>query len=430
MSMDVWIIMSIFAGLLSLLALLHVRARAGGQASSPVSRDKTPQEFFLLAPEKPPRGALDDETPGVWDRDHEVRQLIDRTKELSTLYGKLGYSPDLHRQAGQRMKDLKDLIRAEIPDFVAFQKALRAVQGPGKPQERGRDAAGPAKVQYQEGNDALLQAVLAAGSDQEKVLALLNRDPVDEPLPFVEQLPFSKEGKLIWRTPAELSLIRKRPTDPARFALLLDEAEQLFRASRIPLNENARQEVVEAIGRVRKDLQRQNAYIPTALQALERKITECMQLSSNAAARVKKEQVDTLLGELVYLRHQYGLDANPPTPLDRSALASCKETIQHQAKVYLESPWMQTPWLTTYILTTLLDSELMALPEAGAQQRSVAASALRLIRNEVASGHYDSDATIRRLGQQEAKGLYIHSLIYPLLRLNRAFFARARSGRP
>jgi hypothetical protein len=41
------------------------------------------------------------------------------------------------------------------------------------------------------------------------------------------------------------------------------------------------------------------------------------------------------------------------------------------------------------------------------------------VRDEVISRHYDSDETIRRLHQQEERGLFVHSLIYGLLRMNR-----------
>lgn len=81
---------------------------------------------------------------------------------------------------------------------------------------------------------------------------------------------------------------------------------------------------------------------------------------------------------------------------------------------------MHTPWLTTYILTTLLTAELATLPEEARDQTSSPARVLRLIRDEVTSGYYDREETIRRLRQQEERGLYVHSLIYPLLRLNRA----------
>jgi hypothetical protein len=105
--------------------------------------------------------------------------------------------------------------------------------------------------------------------------------------------------------------------------------------------------------------------------------------------------------------------------MEASEVTNFKEMAQKHTRVYLESPWMQTPWLTNYILTNLLDSELVPLRKRAQRKPTSPVGMLQLIRDEVASGRYDSDENIRRLRQQEEKGLYIHSLVYPLLRLNR-----------
>ena len=80
---------------------------------------------------------------------------------------------------------------------------------------------------------------------------------------------------------------------------------------------------------------------------------------------------------------------------------------------------MQTPWLTSYALANLLDAELSGLAGEERRQPSPRAAALRWVRDEVASTHFDGEETIRRLRQQEERELYVHSLVYALLRMSR-----------
>jgi hypothetical protein len=80
---------------------------------------------------------------------------------------------------------------------------------------------------------------------------------------------------------------------------------------------------------------------------------------------------------------------------------------------------MQTPWLTSFALANLLDAELSALPDEERRHPSPRAAALRWVRDEVASSHFDGEETIRRLRQQEERELYVHSLVYALLRMSR-----------
>ena len=44
-------------------------------------------------------------------------------------------------------------------------------------------------------------------------------------------------------------------------------------------------------------------------------------------------------------------------------------------------------------------------------------SVLRLVRQEVMQGHYDSGEIVRRLQRLETQGAFFSSLVYPLLRL-------------
>ncbi|MBC8458168.1 MAG: hypothetical protein H8D67_09260 [Deltaproteobacteria bacterium] len=355
-----------------------------------------------------------------WNIDKKLRRLIDSTTELRTLYAKLGYSPEVDRKAEQLVNEMKALIHAEIPDFAAFQSALREAEEQLEKKEREADLPAPlSQVRYQQTNEELLKTILAAGNNQEKVLELLNRDAVYEQLPFVEQIPTYKDGEVIWRTPVEHSIIRKRPTDLDRFGQLLDETENLVRTAGIRRDEQVGKEVLEVIARLKRNLERENAYFPTALTLLERKLSEWLHDSHNTAAQERKEQLDNLLREMVSVRHAYGLDNTLRKTLKESEVTNFKEMAQKHTKTYLETPWMQTPWLTNYILTNLIDSELAPLQKQAQRKPTSPVGVLQLIRDEIASGRYDSDENIRRLRQQEKKGLYVHSLLYPLLRLNR-----------
>lgn len=313
---------------------------------------------------------------------------------------------------------MKSLIRTEIPDFAAFENALKNVRQQIDRQKQEGPPEPSFQLQYQVDSNDLLMAVFAAGASREQVLQLLNRDPIYEQLPFVERIPVYKSGELIWRTPLEHSLIRKRPVDAARFTKLLDQLEALLIESRVPHDKAVRREVLDAVARVRRDLQKETAYMPTSLQALEKKVSDYVHHSPGAIAKTRKERLDALLIEVIAIRHKYWTEVDPPKVMASADINCYKRAAQKLAKEYLDAQWMYTPWLTTYILATLLDAELMALAKDAPMEQASPAGVLKIIRDEVATGRYDGEETIRRLLQQEEKGLYVSSLVYPLLRLN------------
>lgn len=407
--------------LAAVAAGLLLRRRYSGPHAAP----RAPDGARVVPSDVPQPGQTSAaEANTIWESRREVQRLVEHVPELRVLYATLGYSPAFERQATQLVHELMALINVDIPDFATFTSAVHSVQaqletppaGTNMPmlllQERIRTAHA----------DPLWQAVLAAGQDQTQVLALLNRNPVYEQLPFLEQVPLYKDGQVIWRTPVEVSVLRKRPGDVERFARLLDALATPFVTPCVLLNAQARQEVADEIARVRRDLQRQTGYLPTALQALAQKVSRCLQEPPHTAVRAKREALDHFLAACVTVRRAYSWDTSQGHPLDAASLAHFKATAQQHAQYYLHTVWMHLPWLTTYLLTNLLDSELVAFSgEAGHATTSLATPAgrLALIRAEVASGHYDCDETMRRLRQQEEQGLYVHSLVYPLLRLQR-----------
>ena len=329
-----------------------------------------------------------------WDEDAALRALVEETPELAALYGRLGYLPDVEREAARIVGELKGLIRAEIPDFAAFDAALTEIEAQKDQADRPR---------FRSENEALLRSVLAVRGDYEAVLRLLNEDPVDQLLPLVEQIPMVRNGEVIWRTPMELTLVRKRPSRPDRFERLLDELDWLVRNARLRRRPAAREAVLAAIVRLRRDAARENAYLPTPMQTLAAEVDGWLHRSLDPPTRRRREDLDTLLRGLLRVRHalEITLEAGP---------GDLREASRAHAQLYAGQPWMHTPWLTTTVLANLLDTELAALPPSPVLQQ---------VRDEVASRHYDSDETIRRLRQQEERGLFVHSLVYALLRMNR-----------
>ncbi len=338
--------------------------------------------------------------PGPVDEPAELRRVIEETPDLRALYARIGFPPDLERDCQRILAELVGMVRTEIPDFAAFRAAVAEA-------ERGLAGSSPdSEARFLAEDVELLKAVSQAGEDRGQVLHLLDRDPVRRLLPFVERIPMMRNGERIWRTPVELSLLRKRPADPDRCEKLLDDLEKRVRASRLPRAEPARAELLEAMTRVRRDARREGAYMPTSLRALEAAV-EAWLGATPAEARRRRADLDALLLGLLRVRRGQPGGEDP------------REAARAQAQDYAANPWMQTPWLTAYALTNLLDAELSALPEEERRQPSPRAAALRWVRDEVASTHFDGEETIRRLRQQEERELYVHSLVYALLRLSR-----------
>jgi len=385
-----------------------------------------------------------------WDAHEEVRKLVERNDELKALYRKLGYSPYIERQSREVIRGLKDLVRTELSDFAAFQRAVEGVRFADR---------------------SHLDELLAARGDKGKVVELLNSGS------FSTELPYQLKA-----------FTRTQVTDPARFTKLLDDLGELYivaadpdwsqfsgkdrdesgsaleayekaarnaaRSRRNPISEGVREEIAYAIARVRRELQSDGGDIESSLNSLESEVESAMRLDHDDAVQEKKGRLDDLLWNLVYVRHEYKPDHR-----------YFKETIQEQAKKYLDSTWMHTPWITTHILWQLLDAELAAVTPKEPSEKLVGsllrigllflislflislfvnlhwhwlvwpwlaylvwyywqydprlrkARVLRLIRDEVAAGGYDGEEVARRLRQLEEKGVYVHSLMYPLIRL-------------
>jgi len=364
----------------------------------------------------------------VWERDQTVRDLIDSEAGIRKLYADLGFYPQIEWRLDRLIRQMKGQIRAEVPDFASLRAVLKGILT-----QRGKEGNGGAdpmsQAWAQKGEDALLLAVLAAADDEGKVLELLNRDAVGEPLPFVEQLPFLRDGTLVWRTPMGLSVIRKRPSNPTHFSSLLYELEHLVRTTEIRRSPRGRNGVLEAISRLKRDLQREDAYFPTSLMTLGSKVSEWLYEAQEPVRRGRREQLDRLLEEMTVLWHAHGLGDEGRRRVAASQAADFRDAAQRQTKAYLDVPWMHRPCLTDYLLRSLIDSELVALRWWQMLTPFAPGRVLKLVRREVTSGQYDGEENIRRLRQQERKGFFVNSLIYALLRLHNPPPAAVRQTR-
>jgi hypothetical protein len=380
---------------LSLALLLAGLALGAGLGAAAVLAAGWRRRRPILAASPPPSVPA-----GPVDEPADLRRTIDETPELRALYARIGFPPDVERDCQHILAGLVGMVRTEIPDFAAFRAAVAEA-------ERGLAASSSgAEARFLAEDVELLAAVGRAGEDREEVLRLLDRDPVRRLLPFVERIPMMRNGERIWRTPVELSLLRKRPADPDRCERLLDELEKLVRAARLPRAEPARTEVLEAVARARRDARRDGAYMPTSLRTLEAAVEGWLRAAPPEARR-RRDDLDALLLGLLRVRR------------GRPAGEALREASRAQAQAYAATPWMQTPWLTSYVLANLLDAELSGLAGEERRHPSPRAAVLRWVRDEVASTHFDGEETIRRLRQQEERELYVHSLVYALLRMSR-----------
>lgn len=335
-----------------------------------------------------------------------TQKLIEATPELITLFEKLGYSAKVDREATELLIELKSLIRTEIIDFEAFNKALNEISNQLVDEQISN--------KYRLEDNKLLNEILTVKEDLTKMLEILNRNPIYDLLPFVEQIPFYKNGELVWRPPVEHSLIRKRPSNTDLFARLLEKLKLLFSTIKNPQSKVLREDVLEAIEKLSRDLQKPTAYMPTPIKTLEEKIAAYIASAPSEAVQAKKEILSNLLAEQLILRHKYRFEANIEKILPIAESKTYRELAQQHIKKYLDTSFLQIPWLSNYLLLTLLNSELAFLASKETEENS---NILQIIYQEINNDYFDGGETIRRLRQLEDKGLYLSSLIYPLLRL-------------
>ena len=337
-----------------------------------------------------PQPAPPDPAAGV---DDDVRRQIQETRDLSVLVRGLGFDVKVSERARAAVAGLKATIRAEVDDIAALQAAVSAA----------RSTVHSRSIRFEVADRELLEAVAAAGTERTAVLALLNRDPVSAQLPFVERIPVVKGGLLSWRTPVDYAIVRRRPTDQTAFERWLGELDDLFAEPQRPHREPLRQDVLDALGRVRRDGQREKAYLPTALQLLERHVDAFLSRGSTPSAPARFDQLVALVRRLTLAERAAAAGA----PLDATAVTQI-------ASEYTAAAWLQTSSLTHRAAALLLAPPYVSVSVWYRRRRFM--RVLSLLRQEIAGGHYDRAEVARRLQQLEAGGAFFSSLVYPLLR--------------
>ncbi len=347
-----------------------------------------------------------------WDGDEELRKLIGNNDELSAIYRKLGYSVYVDQESHRILNQLKSLIGIEIVDptpsgFGRLLYDARNVRFSQLRESEQRDFLAPTKA----GKRArVCQNKQAKLENPEKLKAFFNRHP---------------------HAVRAISL------------LLLDELDKLFTKARSPLSAGDRESLLSAVSRVRDDIKDGRGDSASALQAFERTREECLgrrrfgRGCHEDTTHERKAQLDELLSNSLWVREIRGQDDS-----------NWHKDAAKQAKTYLDSTWMHTQWLTARFLTDLLDVELAPLIREAksvgefnlmlmsiiwrvpplsyywrfkvARERARLARLAQLlgqVRDEADSGNYDAQEIAGRLRRYETEGLYVHSLVYALLRL-------------
>lgn len=354
-----------------------------------------------------------------------VESIVAANADLARVFATFGYRPEAEAEATRLLAEMKSMIRAEITDFSAFRAALREAS-----KRRG------ISPQWESGDERLLDAALAAENDERAALEVLNRNPIYEQMPFVERVPVRRGGAIIWLTPVDHACILKRPSNPERFAGLLDQLEVLYHTPHPARNDMMRSLVVEAVVRLRRELKRERAYFPTSIRHLEERIDawnrESLEPAANAALSTLREIVEA--AEAVRARCE-GED-EIPEPEKTELLQGLRQA----AGRYLALPRLRSMWLTNHLLETLLATPMIEkTPEKTAKQNGPAGQPgveddspkriAEMLRREVAGGSFDPAETARRLRSLEERGWFVSSIAFGLLAQGLDAQKKHRNGR-
>lgn len=351
--------------------------------------------------------------PAHWQSQAELERLVDRQPELEALLVDLGFQQALERRFAGVLSRLRATARVEIPDPDAFFDALERAEGQ-LAEPTGAEPEALRLERLEKRQHPLLQQVLRADRDLGKILHLLGEEPIDSRLPFIEEIPFHRDGEVIWRTPIDLAVVRKTPRDPERFAALLGELRQAVETASVERPAQATDDLLDAIARARRAARRPDVYLPTVITGLEAEVSAWLDAVPDQA-RARRDRLFELLRRVLELRARYGLESPLDVPALRAdALRDFKRSMLQAVQLYLGEPWMRQPWLTAHLLAGLLTAELAELPPTASPQGP--RPALERVHREAASGLYDGEESIHRLHRLEERGIAVHSLVYALLR--------------
>ena len=328
--------------------------------------------------------------------DAEARYQIRTTPDLLELARTLGFDIERSARARELMDAIEASVHVEVADVAALQAAVATARSLAARAGASVDAAGR----------ELLDRIAAAGTDRRAILDLLDRKALRAPLAFVEQIPVVRRGgETAWLTPVDGALVRRRPADFDSFERLVRELDALFLEPERQTHEALRLEVRQALDRVLRDARRENAYLPTALTALDRRLREIESRGATPSAAARLTYLEGFLQRLIDVERGV---ANGPTP--------DAKTVTGLASEYAATRAVQVPSVSHRVVALLLAPPYVSVTRWFRRRRFL--RALDLLRQEVARGHYDGVEVARRLQRLEADGAFFSSLVYTLLRLS------------
>ena len=207
-----------------------------------------------------------------------------------------------------------------------------------------------------------------------------------------------RNGERVWRSPVELSLLRKRPADPERCERLLDDLEKLVRTARLPRAEPARVEVSEALAVPGGT---PGATPPTSRPrcgaSKRRSRPGCGRVPGGAAAagRARLPAPRPAAGPRRQPARGGSARDRPRPGADLRRRALDADPLAHRLRA--GQPARRRALRPA--------GRRAAAPLAPGRRPALGAGRGRLLP-------FDGEETIRRLRQQEERELYVHSLVY------------------
>ncbi len=248
--------------------------------------------------------------------------------------------------------------------------------------------------------------MLACRHDLAAVIARLDLRPVDELLPFIEEIPARRGGEVVWRLPRELALLRRRPLRFEAFVALLDELGNTLHRAALERRAELREALQESLVRAARDAADPAVYLPASLRALEEKLADWL-AAPGPELREKRRRLDAWLLDLLATRHALAR----PAPATESA--EMVRRARELAAEAIREDLLRPPCLAPPLLHLLLLAELARPPGDPDCRRTLAASL-----EEAAGGLFDPSETARRLRALEKHGTFVSTLIFALLRLH------------
>jgi len=378
-----------------LSAFLSMDASSTEQRAAEVST--TVDEVFAVA--EPPDSV-------IWtlSKEHE---------EVQALYENTGHSPRLEQKARQLLRALRGTVTVEIPDYDAFRDAVEeAREAMARLSDREAVADAQSQADMEEA-EALLNDVWAHRDDPNSVRQTLEEAPIARQLPYVERVPVMRDGRVHWRSPARVSVLRKRPADPEKFRRLLSQFSRLVKTTNLSRPTDLIEDVRTVIGRLRHTGDDADTYVPTLLNRLEEATGRWLDAAPRPKWRARKEQLDACMLDLHRLAAARSfvieVETPPRRPTREAARERYQDIVMSRTEEYLDTPWMQCHWLTDQLLAHLLTVEV-------SKASGTARKRLSTVENEVRTRRYDPAESIRRLRQHEETSGFVQSLVFALLR--------------